>query len=69
MSTFLCAPRARRNLAPKVEIKNMNSFSAIQKAIDYEIQRQIQAIEAGEPIIQETRLWDEGGQRTKSMSL
>jgi aspartyl-tRNA(Asn)/glutamyl-tRNA(Gln) amidotransferase subunit B len=40
----------------KVEIKNMNSFSAIQKAIDYEIDRQVAAIEAGEPIYQETRL-------------
>jgi aspartyl-tRNA(Asn)/glutamyl-tRNA(Gln) amidotransferase subunit B len=51
----------------KVEIKNMNSFSAIQKAIDYEIQRQIKAYEAGEPVVQETRLWDEGKQLTKSM--
>jgi aspartyl-tRNA(Asn)/glutamyl-tRNA(Gln) amidotransferase subunit B len=51
----------------KVEIKNMNSFSAIQKACEYEIQRQIKAIEAGEPIYQETRLWDEGRQLTKTM--
>jgi aspartyl-tRNA(Asn)/glutamyl-tRNA(Gln) amidotransferase subunit B len=51
----------------KVEIKNMNSFSAIQKAIDYEIQRQIKAYEAGEPVVQETRLWDEGKQLTRSM--
>jgi aspartyl-tRNA(Asn)/glutamyl-tRNA(Gln) amidotransferase subunit B len=45
----------------------MNSFSAIQKAIDFEIQRQIKAYEAGEPVVQETRLWDEGKQITKSM--
>lgn len=51
----------------KVEIKNMNSFSAIEKAIDYEIQRQIKAIEKGEAISQETRLWEEGSQRTISM--
>ncbi|QPN55530.1 Asp-tRNA(Asn)/Glu-tRNA(Gln) amidotransferase subunit GatB [Synechococcus sp. CBW1107] len=51
----------------KVEIKNMNSFSAIQKACDYEIARQVKAIEAGEPIRQETRLWDESKQLTKSM--
>ena len=51
----------------KVEIKNMNSFSAIQKAIDYEIQRQIKAYETGEPVRQETRLWDESKQLTKSM--
>jgi aspartyl-tRNA(Asn)/glutamyl-tRNA(Gln) amidotransferase subunit B len=51
----------------KVEIKNMNSFSAIQKACDHEIARQIKAIEAGELIRQETRLWDESKQLTKSM--
>ncbi|NJO44097.1 MAG: Asp-tRNA(Asn)/Glu-tRNA(Gln) amidotransferase subunit GatB [Cyanobacteria bacterium CRU_2_1] len=51
----------------KVEIKNMNSFSAIQKAIDYEIERQVEAVESGERIIQETRLWDESSQRTISM--
>ncbi len=51
----------------KVEIKNMNSFSAIQKACEYEISRQIKAYESGEPVIQETRLWDEGKQLTKSM--
>jgi aspartyl-tRNA(Asn)/glutamyl-tRNA(Gln) amidotransferase subunit B len=51
----------------KVEIKNMNSFSAIQKAVDYEIKRQVKAYETGEPVVQETRLWDEGKQLTKSM--
>ncbi len=53
----------------KVEIKNMNSFSAIQKACDYEIQRQVKAYEAGEVVVQETRLWDESKQLTKSMRL
>ncbi len=51
----------------KVEIKNMNSFSAIQKACEYEMHRQINAYEKGEPVLQETRLWDEGKQLTKSM--
>ncbi|MFM9109230.1 MAG: Asp-tRNA(Asn)/Glu-tRNA(Gln) amidotransferase subunit GatB [Prochlorococcaceae cyanobacterium] len=51
----------------KVEIKNMNSFSAIQRACEYEIQRQITAYETGEPVRQETRLWDESKQITKSM--
>jgi len=51
----------------KVEIKNMNSFSAIQKACEYEIKRQIKAYESGESVIQETRLWDENKQLTKSM--
>ena len=51
----------------KVEIKNMNSFSAIQRACEYEMQRQIHAYETGEPVRQETRLWDEGKQVTRSM--
>ena len=53
----------------KVEIKNMNSFSAIQKACDYEIARQIEVYENGGEIYQETRLWDEAKQSTKSMRL
>ncbi len=60
-------PVGQKEFGTKVEIKNMNSFSAIQKAIDYEIERQIEAIETGEPIFQETRLWEEGSQRTISM--
>ncbi len=53
----------------KVEIKNMNSFSAIQKACEYEIKRQINVYEEGGKIYQETRLWDESKQTTKSMRL
>ncbi|MDY7014048.1 MAG: Asp-tRNA(Asn)/Glu-tRNA(Gln) amidotransferase subunit GatB, partial [Cyanobacteriota bacterium] len=60
-------PAGQQEFGVKVEIKNMNSFSAIQKAIDYEIDRQIKAITNGEKIIQETRLWEEGSQRTISM--
>ncbi|GET43060.1 Asp-tRNA(Asn)/Glu-tRNA(Gln) amidotransferase subunit GatB [Microseira wollei] len=60
-------PVGQKEFGTKVEIKNMNSFSAIQKAIEYEIERQIEAIEAGERIVQETRLWEEGSQRTVSM--
>lgn len=60
-------PVGQKEFGVKVEIKNMNSFSAIQKAIDYEIERQIEAIETGEKIAQETRLWEEGSQRTISM--
>lgn len=60
-------PQGQKEFGTKVEIKNMNSFSAIQRAIDYEIARQIEAIKSGEPIIQETRLWEEGAQRTIGM--
>lgn len=60
-------PVGQAEFGTKVEIKNMNSFSAIQKAIEYEIDRQIAAIESGEQIFQETRLWEEGSQRTISM--
>jgi aspartyl-tRNA(Asn)/glutamyl-tRNA(Gln) amidotransferase subunit B len=60
-------PVGQEEFGVKVEIKNMNSFSAIQRAIEYEIDRQIDAINNGEPIYQETRLWEEGSQRTISM--
>lgn len=60
-------PVGQKEFGTKVEIKNMNSFNAIQRAIEYEIERQIAANEAGERIIQETRLWEEGTQRTISM--
>ena len=60
-------PTVHDPFGTKVEIKNMNSFSAIQKACEYEIKRQIKAYESGEEVKQETRLWDEAKQLTKSM--
>ncbi len=60
-------PTVNDPFGTKVEIKNMNSFSAIQKACEYEIKRQIKAYESGEEVKQETRLWDESKQLTKSM--
>lgn len=54
-------------LGTKVEIKNVNSFRFVEKAIEYEIDRQIDAVERGEKIIQETRLWDPDKNRTFAM--
>lgn len=51
----------------RVEVKNLNSFKAVARAIDYEIGRQIETIENGGEIHQETRLWDEETQTTKVM--
>ena len=51
----------------KVELKNLNSVRFMQKAIEYEIERQIEAHEAGETVSQETRLWDEKNNRTRIM--
>lgn len=56
-----------KELGTKVEIKNLNSFKSIQKAIDYEIDRQIDFIETGKKIVQETRLWDENKGYTTTM--
>jgi aspartyl-tRNA(Asn)/glutamyl-tRNA(Gln) amidotransferase subunit B len=53
----------------KVEVKNLNSFNTVQRAIAYEIDRQIAAIEAGEKIVQETRGWDESKQKTYSQRI
>jgi len=52
-------PEGSTKLGTKTEIKNMNSFRALQKALEYEIQRQIQIVEDGGTIVQETRSWDE----------
>ena len=51
----------------KSELKNLNSVRFMQKAIEFEIARQIEAHEKGEPVNQETRLWDEKNQQTRVM--
>jgi aspartyl-tRNA(Asn)/glutamyl-tRNA(Gln) amidotransferase subunit B len=52
-------PAGSTQFGTKVEIKNMNSFRAVYNALNYEIERQSKAIEAGEKIVQETRGWNE----------
>jgi len=54
-------------LGVKTEIKNMNSFSHVEKALAYEISRQAELLERGERIVQETRLWNDGRGITESM--
>jgi aspartyl-tRNA(Asn)/glutamyl-tRNA(Gln) amidotransferase subunit B len=60
-------PAGATTLGTKVEIKNMNSFRAVEKAISYEIARQEQALADGETIVQETRGWDADREVTRSM--
>lgn len=60
-------PVGASTFGTKTEVKNMNSFRAVERAIEYEIARQIEAVEAGERIVQETRLWNEEKQATVSM--
>ena len=50
----------------RTETKNLNSFRSIERAVEYEINRQIDALEAGETIVQETRGWDDDAQKTFS---
>ena len=53
-------PAGSTHLTTKVEVKNMNRVRAVVRAVEYEIERQIAAVESGERIIQETRGWDDG---------
>ena len=60
-------PAGTTALGTKVEIKNMNSFRAVEKAIAYEIERQSDALARGERLVQETRLWDAEREETRPM--
>jgi aspartyl-tRNA(Asn)/glutamyl-tRNA(Gln) amidotransferase subunit B len=60
-------PRGATALGTKAEVKNLNSFRFLQKALEYEIERQIERLTGGERVVQETRLWDAAAGRTVSM--
>ncbi len=60
-------PKGSEKLGAKIEIKNMNSFSGVRTALEYEIPRQIAAVQRGESLRQETRRWDDVGGITETM--
>lgn len=60
-------PKGSKEFGTRAEIKNVNSFKALQRAIEYEIERQIELVEDGEKVVQETRLWDDASGETRSM--
>ncbi|MFV1962357.1 MAG: Asp-tRNA(Asn)/Glu-tRNA(Gln) amidotransferase subunit GatB, partial [Acidimicrobiia bacterium] len=60
-------PEGAETLGTKVEVKNMNSFRSLERAVEYEIERQISVVEAGGELTQETRHWDEEAGVTQSM--
>ncbi|MHB0977778.1 MAG: Asp-tRNA(Asn)/Glu-tRNA(Gln) amidotransferase subunit GatB [Candidatus Aquicultorales bacterium] len=57
-------PRGSTELGTKTELKNLNSFRSLERALAYEINRQIEEVESGGAIVQETRHWDEAAERT-----
>lgn len=60
------APKSAEKLGNRAEVKNLNSFRSVEKAAEYEFRRQVEMLESGERVVQETRGWDEAKQRTNS---
>jgi len=60
-------PRGQEKFGTKAEVKNVNSFRFVRDALEYEIERQIQVVESGDKVVQETRLWNANDRRTYSM--
>ncbi|NOR67766.1 MAG: Asp-tRNA(Asn)/Glu-tRNA(Gln) amidotransferase subunit GatB [Woeseiaceae bacterium] len=60
-------PRGQKELGTRSELKNLNSFRFVEKAINFEIERQIELIEDGGRVVQETRLYDSDKDETRSM--
>jgi aspartyl-tRNA(Asn)/glutamyl-tRNA(Gln) amidotransferase subunit B len=59
-------PMGSETLGTKVEVKNLNSFRSLERAMEFEVARQADALARGERLVQETRGWDEGAERTVS---
>jgi aspartyl-tRNA(Asn)/glutamyl-tRNA(Gln) amidotransferase subunit B len=60
-------PRGQEKFGTKAEVKNVNSFRFVREALEYEIERQIEVLESGGSVLQETRLWNANEGRTYSM--
>ena len=60
-------PKGATELGTKVEIKNMNTFSGVRRAINYEVKRQIETLDSGGTLMQETRRWDDDTGITETM--
>ena len=60
-------PRGQKEFGTRTELKNMNSFRNVEKAIEFEIYRQIELIEDGGEVVQQTRLWDTTKMQTRVM--
>jgi aspartyl-tRNA(Asn)/glutamyl-tRNA(Gln) amidotransferase subunit B len=60
-------PRGQEEFGTRAEIKNLNSFRFVERAINFEIERQIDLLEDGGEVVQETRLYDSGNDETRSM--
>jgi aspartyl-tRNA(Asn)/glutamyl-tRNA(Gln) amidotransferase subunit B len=60
-------PRGTREYGTKIEIKNLNSFRHVQRALEYEVIRQTKALDSGDNLFQETRLWDANRSVTRAM--
>ncbi|MBU0727331.1 Asp-tRNA(Asn)/Glu-tRNA(Gln) amidotransferase subunit GatB [Patescibacteria group bacterium] len=59
-------PKGQKEFGTRAEVKNLNSFRSLEKAIDYEIKRQIELVENGGTVVQETRGWDDNKEITTS---
>jgi aspartyl-tRNA(Asn)/glutamyl-tRNA(Gln) amidotransferase subunit B len=60
-------PKGTKELGAKIEIKNMNTFSGVRRALEYEIPRQIEVVSRGGKLIQSTRRWDDAAGMTEEM--